>query len=317
MPIIIKNVWISAGPLKAADRFNIYSWCALGHRVDIYTHHLSHGTIHTYESLGLKACNEIGVTDIGKMFMGDGMTMLSPEVKVMNSDRELILHWLKLFPTIWKNVKIPQLYNIVDMVKSYIGATRQGIVLDTKVGPSEHLQHYEDEFAKRFVSYNRGGQATSVENQCIGTMQKENLGEQQSLRFLYAKAFAASMNPNRATLMKNPTGDHYNLICGIHGRAWIATKPAYMDVAKEGPSKQLISKYKFLDFIGPWYGPFRVFKEPSSQTHKGSQSKGPKYVRFVCDSVLKDFRKGKYTPKGSEPDPGFRKLMEETCKEIK
>src|SRR6185437_15650373 len=53
MPVIINNVWMGTRALGPMEKFNIYSWRALGHSVVLYTYHFTADTAHTLDSLGL------------------------------------------------------------------------------------------------------------------------------------------------------------------------------------------------------------------------------------------------------------------------
>ena len=146
--------------------------------------------------------------------------------------RDLLTTWIKAIPHDSMPSK-EHIYNMVDMTKSYVGATQRGIVLDLKVGPSEHLQAYADSFDDHFVSYSRGGKATAgVENQSMGTMQESN-----ALRQIYAQRFNANVKVNMADLAAKPNDKWFDNITSYHGRAFLmGLRKSGLDVATKSPA---------------------------------------------------------------------------------
>ena len=195
-------------------------------------------------------------------------------------------------------------FNIVDVAKSYIGGTQCGIVLDLKVGPSLHLLKYTSVFKTKFVSYSRGlGSGNTPdgmpENQCMGTMEKSG-----RLRGIYALYMEEYFENKEGTMLESYDGKWFNKITQFHWRSWakmekdgglafnVSRQPPLeieVESAIEKEKKELgdvsgvtarLEAYKKImrkDYlvremgVDPNYGPFRVFKDPGEQSHRGDQ----------------------------------------------
>jgi len=282
-PLCINYVWLGTSQLGALEKFNIYSWRAMGCIVTIYTFHFTPNTTHTVESLGLEEGDAV-VVDLPALLGADDDVDDDNDPRThLRTARTLLKTWFKAVP---KNGEKPQrehIYNMVDLTKSYLGGTRLGIVLDLKVGPSKHLSHYKSCFEERFISYSRGGKAAIVENQCMGTMQITN-----ELRLKYAKSFDLEIKKNLEGL-NNHNGSWFNLITGFHGRAFQATN-AGIDVVKEAPSKKInLVQLDVFEIGAKNCGPFRVFKKASDQTNQAPNAGGTtkNQVKFLCQDVWK------------------------------
>jgi hypothetical protein len=287
---IIVN-FVSLGPSRLDDvsRFNIYSWRALGHAVNIFTHSLT-WTSDARATFAPKRHAELGLEE-GDATVVDlsGVIPIARDGEVVTDAPSLLSAWLRRAPV--GEPPRQYIFNVGDVVKSYVGGMHQGITMDLKVGPSLHLQDYADDFETQFISYSRGGQSSGpVENQSMGTMQDGG-----ALRDAYRTAFDTRVRGLAGT---DPVNDvNFNLITGYHGAAWNATG-AGRDVAKDlpvtdqrdtvgpkpkgfGPTVQQrqkkydedvsgrMSSQFGVDEIGdPGTGPFRVFKKATDQTNK-------------------------------------------------
>ena len=172
--MIIHNVWLGNGQLGALEKFNLYSWRALGHEVHIYTHAFAGHPQPNAESLGLEAgdaqlhklLDEVLVEDEVEA-KADTEAKKDTAKASLGDARSILAKWLKqgsarVIPTDQKAKDKeqeefkPALYNMIDLAKSYLGGTRQGIVLDTKVGTKcapprlcRKLQHATDQLHPR------------------------------------------------------------------------------------------------------------------------------------------------------------------------
>lgn len=305
-PLRINYVWLGTGQLGALEKFNLYSWRAMGAIVTVYTFHFTPDTSHTVDSLGLAEGDAL-VVDLPTLLTTDDLVDDGNDPRTpLGTARALLKTWFKAVP---KNGEKPQrehIYNMVDLTKSYLGGTQLGIVLDLKVGPSKHLSHYTTCFEERFISYSRGGKAGIVENQCMGTMQQTN-----ELRLKYAKTFGLEIKKNLEGL-SNHNGSWFNLITGFHGRAFLATN-AEIDVVKEAPSKKAnIKQFDVFEIGEKNYGPFRVFKKASDQTNQAPNAGGTtkNQVKFLCQDVWK------YELSKSGGDGGFLGKVQEVMKQL-
>lgn len=279
-PLMINYVWMGSGALSPKDKFNIYSWRALGHEVNICAFHPS--STHTFESLGLEE-GDATVVDLRELladddaFDGDG----DDPRAILSETRALLLSWLDAVPDSGK-IEREHLYNMIDLTKSYLGCTRRGIVLDLKVGPSTHVAAYESVFQEMFVSYSRGGNTAGgrPENQCMGTMQ-----ETDELRCEYARTFEQNIITNLEGL-KDHNASWFNAITGYHGRAWASTTSP-IDVVTTSPDQRDISEFEVKE-MGKNFGPFRVFKKPGDQTNKAAGGTSNNDIRFLCRDVFND-----------------------------
>lgn len=279
MAVQVNHVWFGDDPLGALDKFNVYSWRALGHEVTIYAHRWN-GIPHNEDSLGLSGSG-VKVEDLSTILAEDD----DNRTATLPNTRALLKGWIEATKKEKPSGSDP-IYNMVDLTKSYIGGTRQGIVLDLKVGPSPHLAAYEDAFGRNFVSYTRGGNtAAGPENQCIGTMEKAD-----TIRGKYAAKFEGKVTANldgERGLRTAPAESHFNLITGFHGQGFNAAKPNIIDVATQAPGGGAVGgQYVVEEIRQPGHGPFRVFKAAEDQSNKSSPVKTkPGEVVALCRQV--------------------------------
>jgi hypothetical protein len=181
---------------------------------------------------------------------------------------------------------IEHTYNMVDITKSYVASTQRGIVLDLKIGPSEHVNRCEAAgiFDKHFVSFGRGASTLNglPENQCLGTMQAEN-----TLRAIYAKRFDQALAAFNGAVErgKTPNDKHFDFLTGLHGKGWVALKRAALDVANQQQMEALglfnMPVQEIADEMS--YGPFRVFKRKADQTNTSMASTSPQEQVELCE----------------------------------
>jgi hypothetical protein len=299
MPLMINYVWFGNGTLGWMEKFNVYSWRALGHNVTIYACRWDDNA----PDVGVKEKN---VTTVNLRTILGTLDQPGPDdqnkAAILPKTRELLKAWLAA-----AGGAVPEQdsrYNLIDVAKSYIGGTRQGIVMDLKVGPSPHISAYVDVFSTRFISYSRGAPGSntadgSPENQCMGTMQA---GE--TLRGKYAKVFESSIaknfevveeagNKTKRTGMK-PQFDHkwFDTITGYHIRA-CTLGTNFLDVSRRTPTDQVIKdikgkteqRYEVEEIGGKSNGPFRVFKRADDQSNKGGKKTTPEEQKDLARKV--------------------------------
>ena len=308
--VIVNFIWIGDGQLDSLSKYNIYSWRALGHEVNIYVHHFQAGLNHDADSLGLEEGDANVIPLRGQLEADDQVktdinTADKPE-ELMGDTRAILSRWLNKSP---ENLDFPKhhTYNLADLAKSYIGGTKQGIVLDLKVGPSVHLEDYaKKSFKERMIGATRGGNSTNAENYMIGTMQ-----EGDELRSKYA----ASFNNKVKGVMGEETGLGkltkalekdgkaplaYNHICGYHGKAYNDSKNAkrepWLNVAEQTPTGEKLEKRSGWNGDLPvsepgiyGHGPFRVHKHPSDQANKPNCIRtNPAEVKEIAGKALEE-----------------------------
>ena len=259
----VNHVWYGDNALGPLELFNIYSWLALGHEVTIYAHKWD-GSDHNAGSL--KVDSAVKIKSLDTILTKDDEKEKSA---LMPNTRALLKAWIAA--TNKKKPDTDLIFNLVDVTKSYIGGTRQGIVLDLKAGPSKHLaSDYEAVFGKKFISYTRGGNTVLPENQCMGTMD----GEKSAIRGKYAAYFESKVTKSLEDFTKNPTKAWFGLITVFHGEAFRATG-AGIDVATQAPGGAKLKADQFVvEEIGePSHGPFRIFKHKADQTNKSGSIK--------------------------------------------
>ncbi|WP_163834914.1 hypothetical protein [Spartinivicinus ruber] len=280
--IIINNVYLGDKPLGALDKFNIYSWRALGHQVNIYTHPFTEEMKHTPASLGLQQ-GDANIISLKDTLDADNLVTDNNSPKKKLSDtRELLQRWLKAIPADGKPER-DHIFNMVDLTKSYLGGSQRGVTVDLKVGPSPHLQAYSTAFNEKLISYTRGGNTSELpENQSMGTM-----GESDSLRSKYAEKFNAKVK--MADLVnQDHNAKHYDSLTGYHGRSY-QQSGNWLDVATKTPLKEQIGadQYKVSEPGSTGHGPFRVFKHPSDQTNKsGAIRTSPEQIYQLANETL-------------------------------
>ncbi|TDD08489.1 hypothetical protein [Nonomuraea diastatica] len=287
MAVKVNHVWFGDDPLGTLDKFNVYTWRALGHEVTIYAHRWN-GTPHDEASLGLSGSG-VKVENLSTILAEDD----NKRTATLPETRALLKGWIEATNK-EKPLETDVIYNLVDLTKSYIGGTCQGIVLDLKVGPSPHLAAYEDAFKRKFVSYTRGGNTVAPENQCIGTME-----EADTLRGKYAAKFEQKVTDNvdgERGLRSRPAERHFGLITSFHGQGFIAARPN-IDVARQAPGGGAGGQYEVKEIRRPGHGPFRVFKASEDQTNKSSAEKTtPEEVLELCQYVWDNELEGKNVP---------------------
>jgi hypothetical protein len=185
------------------------------------------------------------------------------------------------------DLKRDQIFNMVDLTKSYVAATRRGLVMDFKIGPSPHLADYAAEFAEKFISFRRGSLMGPglPENQCLGTMQDAN-----TIRCLYAGYFNGKVQNDVGNLKTKPKNKFYDFFTSTHANffAFIKYRKHTLNVTLQAPNGAAIgSRYKFHEFEGAQnQGPFRVFKKAGDQTNQSSGEKTtPAEVRALAQYV--------------------------------
>jgi hypothetical protein len=297
--IIINYVWLGNNPLGPLEKFNILSWRALSHTVNIYTHPFAGGPPRTLGNLGLQE-GEANVIDLSSILTADDREVGADNPKVALSDARSILgRWLGAMPGDRAPTK-EHIYNMVDLTKSYIGGTQRGIVLDMKVGPSKHLQHYVESFHNKLISYTRGGNTPELpENQSIGTMQQA-----ETLRLAYATNFN---NKIRGLIDQDHNAAWFNQITGYHGQSYQATQE-WLDVATKTPDGGPTEKrFEVSEPQSPGSGPFRVFKRASDQSNKSVGGTKMSEVKYLAQEALRS-----EFPKDSE----FRARAQTQVKEL-
>ncbi|WP_144395261.1 hypothetical protein [Pleionea sediminis] len=256
--IIVNYVWINPDPLGALEKFNIYSWRALGHKVNIYTHPtLSH------EELGIEPIDATIIPLRSKLDEDEAVDVEGDPRHILKDGRSILSRWIDAIPE--QGITREHIFNIVDLTKSYLGGTKRGIVLDMKVGPSVHLQDYAASFNDQLISYTRGGNTPELpENQSIGTMQKSD-----SLRVEYALAFNERIKNLADADFNKPWFNH---ITGYHGQSYQQSN--WLDVATKKPDGQINKDdYKVSEPGEFGKGPFRIYKAASDQTNKPNSVK--------------------------------------------
>lgn len=284
--IIINYVWLGNNALTHLEKFNISSWRALGHDVNIYILPFASKAPQTSEELGLEA-SDATVIPLTSILSDDESIEDAENPKKKLTDARLTLkNWIEKLPADVNPTK-EHIYNMVDMAKSYIGGTRQGIVLDMKVGPSVHLQDFVESFYTKLISYTRGGNTFGdlPENQCIGTMQ-----ETDELRNLYATKFNERVKTGLSAA--DPNKLWFNLITGYHGQSYQQSQN-WLDVATKKPDgKPNEDGFKVSEPGGYGHGPFRVFKNASDQSNRSGGKTDPNSVFFIAEEALKELREG-------------------------
>jgi hypothetical protein len=266
--IIINYVWLGNRPLGPLEKFNIYSWRALGHQVNIYTLRFD-GAAANYDTLGI-ADEDAAVIDLHSLLEVDALEGQADHPKAKLGDaRALLTAWIAAIPP----DKAPtgeHIFNMVDLTKSYIGGTKRGIVLDMKVGPSQHLPAYIQSFNDRFISYSRGGKAgAGVENQSMGTMQESNV-----LRNTYADRINRRIVTGFKQFLERPNEKWFDLLTSFHGQAFLMgyKTDKKLDVATQTPEGGNIPRGQFevSEPGDPGHGPFRVFKAANDQSNQNA-----------------------------------------------
>ena len=283
--MIINYVMLGDNELKPQEKFNIYSWRSLGHIVNIYTHPFLKPP-QTLATLGLEK-GDANIIPLATLLGADDKVNKenSPQVALTDA-RALLKSWIAAIPKDKKPSK-DHIYNMVDLTKSYIGGSQRGIVLDLKVGPSLHLQDYEDTMYTHRISYSRGTNtaANKPENQSMGTMQ-----ESDDLRLQYAETFNKEIKDLKERNDKEPNhdGSWFNAITGKHGTAH-QSKGKFIDTATQLPDGNLKDKSKDYDVSEPggWgHGPFRVFKKPGDQSNKAGGGTTDREIYMLMKDVL-------------------------------
>ena len=279
--LIINFVWLGNNKFGPLEKFNLYSWRALGHTVNIYSYPFAGVAAHTLASLGLDEGDAQLVQLRETLRMDDQTAQANGDSTraTLTDARSILKKWLGAIPEQGKPTT-EHIFNMVDLTKSYIGGTQRGIVLDAKVGPSVHLQDFADSFSDKLISYTRGGNTAEVpENQSMGTMQAED-----TLRNAYAKRFNDKV---KALANADHNAAWFNQITGYHGQSYQQTKQ-WLDVATKTPLGAEAGRELEVGEIGPMsHGPFRIFKRASDQTNKAGLKTQPIEVKNLADEVHK------------------------------
>lgn len=298
--LIINYVWIGDAKIDEVAKFNIFSWKALGHIVNIYVQRLD-GVKATADNLGLEE-NDVNVIDLSNFLDKEkDLSVKGSTKEKMGDARDILIKWIesaKETVTSKEAIKTNHRFNMVDMTKSYIGATQRGIVLDLKVGPSEHLEDYMECFRTKFISYSRGGKACAgVENQSMGTMQ-----ENDELRQIYANKFCNALKAkweliggSKENWTENPNENFFGTLTSIHGTAFGTGKGMLgmkgMDVATKVPPGKEGQDLSVSEPGALGQGPFRVFKAAGDQTweeHTKSITRS-RVVKLLAQDVVKKY----------------------------
>ena len=285
MDLTINFVWIGPGGLGWVEKFMIYSWREWKCAVNLFTHRTGSKAVHDLESLGLPE---------GLCTIYDLPTIMANDAQEPGGKTRAVLAtwYTKVIPE-WKSGGKEQVFNMVDLTKSYIAMTRVGVVFDIKVAPSVHIEKYVNSgvFSKYFVSYKR---ANVLENQCMGTMMDLASG---NAREKYGKGFESAMFTKSSAhgelnplAMKDNIGkswfpvatDAHKKACGGRTKFGITgdmngLRSAWFDIGPYGASihksELLIADAGFTGIDGADYGPIRIFKREWDQTNKqGNQT---------------------------------------------
>ncbi|MFT3765222.1 MAG: hypothetical protein QM820_06855 [Minicystis sp.] len=337
----INYVWMGKGPLGPLEKFNIFSWRARGYDVAIYTFHFTRGRVFNHSNLGLnlgererviahdrvslpiKNPAERGITihDVPTILGEDRFVTTDGDPRTKCPDMRNLM--ISLFATaldaengveangLDPDARRDQIFNLVNLTKSYLGGTRRGLTMDFKIGPSPHLAAYEASFDTKFISFKRGSLivGNAPENQCMGTNQGAN-----TIRNKYATHFNDWIKDSVRTvgsafksvqevqigagqgMLAKPRGKHYDGITTTHMKFFtqIRTKNDCLNVTEQAPDGRYIgSDYTFRG-IGEGTtqekakGPFRVFKKAGDQTNQQNPSEktSPSDVKRCAFYVL-------------------------------
>lgn len=294
MALQINFIWLGTSKLRPLDLFNVYSWRALGHNVTIYAYHFNGS--HDLASLGLIE-GAATVVDLPKLIQynnrlaGDDELEDAEYLDIMKNTvktRYVMDAWYRAVkPHV--NCTIDHIYNMADITKSYIAGTRIGIVLDLKIGPSEHVQRCEQAglFQNYFISFKRGSSTFGdlPENQCMGTMEEED-----DLRGVYIKRFDAALSNLGGHIERAQKHDmkQFDNLTGFHGKGWNEVRMKRkkgLDVTDKAKMTGLglanMEVKEIADEVS--YGPFRVFKRKADQTNTSMASTSPEEQIELCE----------------------------------
>lgn len=294
MALQINCIWLGTSKLRPLDLFNVYSWRALGHDVTIYAYHFNGS--HDLESLGLIE-GAATVVDLPKLVEYNNRLATANDledaayldiIKNTENTRYVMDAWYRAVnPHV--QCTIDHIYNMADITKSYIAGTRRGIVLDLKIGPSEHVRRCEDAgiFRDYFISFKRGTSTFGdlPENQCMGTMQEED-----DLRGVYIKRFdlALSNQGGHVQRAQTPNMKQFDNLTGFHGKGWTEVRlkrKKTLDVTDKTKMTGLgLVNMEVNEIAGEVnYGPFRVFKRKADQTNTNMASTSPGEQVELCE----------------------------------
>lgn len=350
--VTINYVWMGKGPLGPLERFNIYSWRCLGYNVAIYTFHFTRGQAFTFSSLGLSLGervqstgpehDDLAVVHDAGLFLYDMPTLLREDEYEDdgsgNDPRRLCREMRRLLATLYDvaqhgstgvdavdldpDYRRDQIFNVVDLTKSYLGATRRGLTMDFKVGPSPHLAEYEPCFDTKFISFKRGNLVVgnAPENQCLGTNQAAN-----TIRCNYATHFnkwvagwSASPSvviPAAATgILQTPRGKHYDKITLTHAKFFTSFqyRRDCLNVTVQAPDgTDIMQRYRFRGIADEsGQGPFRVFKKATDQTNQSSGEKTTPFdVKHIAAEVMS--REVDFWPNWDSLDQYYKEKLDE------
>jgi hypothetical protein len=324
MDLTINFVWIGPKRLGWLELFMIYSWRLWGCDVVLYAHSGPGNDNHSAESLGLPP-NICAVVDLPTLIARDersnGVGM--EDVEQAEPMRRVMASWYANPIRAWGQGGQEQIFNMVDLSKSYVAATRRGIVLDMKIGPSPHLKKYVDKkvFENHFVSYYRAG---TIENQCMGSMCPDN-----SLRREYGKRFVRWAVPSRAEesdKMKAPFDIWFGNITSAHiNSCTLGQKSSlkFLDIGMQGRADH-VKLYQLANATvegiagESFYGPLRIFKKESDQTNKSGGNTSEEERVALRDLAFRELAQASMqdeidvTAKGMPPVADMLELLDRT-----
>jgi hypothetical protein len=237
--------------------------------VNVFTNYNASGKTYDAESLGLPP-NAVNIFDLPTL-VGEGDSM--PKT------REVLAAWYaasKGRGLIGAEAKRAFAFNMVDLSKSFLAATRKGVVMDLKIGPSPHIKKYVDSgiFSDAFIGCKR---VSTVENQLMGSMSDDD-----TKRTAYGVGFEHFLfEKNLVSKVKNETTEKWFSHATLaHGRAMGSAmtpkglKGAWFDIGKYGKDKHSSQlNLPSTEFVGianeAESGAVRIFKREMDQTNKG------------------------------------------------
>ena len=276
MNLSINFVWIGTGKLGWLECFIIYSWKMWGCEVNLFTSYNEAGKTFNAEALGLPE-GLVNVHDLPTVIAeGDSMPNTRAVLKAWFAETKK----RNLGGLIGDDARRTFTFNIVDLCKSFLAATRKGIVMDMKIGPSPHIEKYVDSdlFNSTFVGCKR---VSTIENQLMGSMSDDD-----TKRNTYGLAFehyffTGSVTPE--SMKGQKTEKWFSKATTAHGQAMgnarteKGLKGTWYDVGKYDKVKQfsgvLFDDAKFVGIAGEKEaGAIRVFKRESDQTNKSGNT---------------------------------------------
>ena len=96
--LIINYVWLGSNPLGPLEKFNLYSWRALGHLVNIYTHPFERDPPRTEATLEIDA-GDATVIHLGTLLGVDNLAPPGSAKATLGDARSILMRWLAAIPT--------------------------------------------------------------------------------------------------------------------------------------------------------------------------------------------------------------------------